>query len=802
MKKREGRRRLAAAALALTAAVWCAVPAVAASPAPLRGALDRSFGDSGRVISDLGPGFVSSRFTGLVRQPDGKLVLSGGIDLFKGIVERRQPDGSLDPEFGQGGIVQVAKTSSLRGLELDPEGRIVVGVGSGSACGGGTVRRLLPTGELDRSFGKDGLSDPVAVSVRGIALDAAGRVLVAGPVPVSACGKNIPPFDVGVARLAADGHVDRSFGEEGVVRLERTSESQTYAADVAVRPDGTILVAGNQSLFALAEDGKPAPGFGTDGAVAAAGSPKLVLALADGGALTAGSKGNSDFEACCRSAGDYLISRYRPDGSLDPAFGVGGTAALDVGEVDDPRALALAPDGDVLMTGTSEEDKCAGACSPIAVLARFERSGALDSGFGSGGWAQLPSTGEPGSYGFDPSLPGLAVAPGGQILAAGGGGGYADAFLLARGPGGAPDAGFGGGGMVTEPVAHPSGTRATGVAIAAGKILVSATSNTGAHFERGIILPSPPSGGFGQGFARADHIGSLWAGEGGYVYSLGGNRVSRFDGNGRPDLGYGSEGAARLPRGFHPIALEAGSGSRVLLAGRVEDRPGLAAVELDASGQPAASFGRRGLALVRFGRRAESEARSLTIDSSGRTVLLGRSGSRSVAARLLPDGRLDRRFGDRGRLRGLPFAGGSESAVTAQPSGGILLSARSAGRGAPLLILRLTAAGSRDRSFGRGGSVRVDTPAPSLSLFATRRQILLVSALWKGGAGGVVLRAFAPDGTADRSFGHRGAAVYTEGPRRFFRPAAAALTTTGRIVVAATKGKVSGGADVELLRFR
>ncbi len=800
-------------------AVGCALAALLLVPsvgvaAPLRGILDRSLGGDGRVFSDLGHALVSSQFTAMVRQPDGKLVLTGTLGRWGQVqvVERRVPGGTLDEGFGDGGIARIPKARAVRGLAVRGDGRILIGAPEeGDVCGDSTVRSLLPTGAPDQSFGSGGVSATVPLTVRYLALDAYGGILVAGRAAYRPCGKSVPPTEMAVARFGADGHLDRGFGDEGMVRFHAEGEEQSFSTGLAVREDGTILVAGSHHLLGLTPTGALAPGFGTGGVARAVGSPKALLALPGGGALVAGSNSNSYFESCCRERGDFMVSRYRPDGGLDPSFGNNGTVSLDLDQVDDASALALAPDGSIVLAGGTSPAECSRAeCPATPILARFTADGAVDPVFGPSGWIPVEIPDEPGGYGFEPQLPALAIAPDGQLIAMGGAGGHSDAFILARNADGRPDPRFGSAGAVVERRTQPSTTQVDGLGItSSGEILVSAWSTVGTHRQRAILLHTKPDGGFdpsvdpGEGFVENEAGAPIWVVNGDRAYSLRRRRVIRFNDSGRLDRGYGSDGAARLPSAFRAVALDVRHDGGAVAVGRLAGGQEIAAFELTPGGLPDRGFGHDGLSIVGFGGTAATEARSVGVDSSGRVLLLGRSGAESIAARLLPDGRLDRGFAQRGRLRHLPFSGLGETGIAFQRGGGILLAGRAPERGhPPLLIQRLRADGSRDRSFGHAGRIRIGAGGPGLSLFASRRQILLVSARWPGSAGGVVLRAYGPDGAVDRRFGHGGITVVAVRSPRYFRPVAAARQPGGRIVVAATVGRIGEASDVELLRFR
>src|SRR5438105_496196 len=63
-------------------------------------------------------------------------------------------------------------------------------------------------------------------------------------------------------------------------------------------------------------------------------------------------------------------------GDLDPSFGTGGGAVLDLGAADRANAEVVQPDGKIVLAGTSGAD---------FAIARLNPDGSLDSSFGAAG---------------------------------------------------------------------------------------------------------------------------------------------------------------------------------------------------------------------------------------------------------------------------------------------------------------------------------------------------------------------------------------------------------------------------------
>jgi uncharacterized delta-60 repeat protein len=130
------------------------------------------------------------------------------------------------------------------------------------------------------------------------------------------------------AYAANDGALDASFDGDGIVTTDFGNADLAYA--VATQSDDKILVAGYTQI-------------------------------------------GQSF--------DFVLARYLPDGSLDTSFGASGKAITDFfGEVEHASAIAVQPDGKIVVTGLAYHDD-----NIDFALARYTVSGALDVDFGGDG---------------------------------------------------------------------------------------------------------------------------------------------------------------------------------------------------------------------------------------------------------------------------------------------------------------------------------------------------------------------------------------------------------------------------------
>ncbi|SDG81329.1 hypothetical protein [Pseudomonas thivervalensis] len=202
-----------------------------------------------------------------------------------------------------------------------------------------------------------------ATSVRGVALQADGKVLVFGEH-----SRNAPASSIYVMRLDATGRLDTSFNAgKGFMTVPNLSYANANA--LAVREsDGAIVVAGDSLLhldqglvkhglmFVLSRDGFLDFAFNS-------GQPlfsKLVdeghnwlrcAWQADGSIVVAGTVGSRDFyvETGVTKA---LTARLRSDGSLDLTFnGSGFVLFNEEGYLATVEDMALMPDGRIVVSG-------------------------------------------------------------------------------------------------------------------------------------------------------------------------------------------------------------------------------------------------------------------------------------------------------------------------------------------------------------------------------------------------------------------------------------------------------------------
>jgi uncharacterized delta-60 repeat protein len=392
------------AALALMIAAALAPGTALARP----GALDRSFGDNGRVVTRTslgGAGWLNARLD-LAEGPDGTIVAAAGDSVF-----RYLPDGALDPTFGEAGRTTIA--TEFEGMPF---------------------------------------------SLHAVAVDSQGRIYALGEVeiadvkaPTSYMGAWIHPPLAAVARYTADGRLDTSYASGKGYLLTDLGQPATYGSAVSYRSALTSLAAGRidtaDNLVATASIGgfpcsvghselsmfrrlivRLTPDGGLDPSFGGGSGTETIAALDAIGATALSTAGEIAFAGRratnCGKDTVYRLGRLSADGALDPRFGREGLRPLPAEAV----AISLDRFGRTIVL------------LPGRRLLRLTPAGRADRRFGRKGHAYL-------------SLPGanpnsVIVEPSGRILLTGGS--FPHSFAVTRLNGrGYPDRHFGRRGLAT-----------------------------------------------------------------------------------------------------------------------------------------------------------------------------------------------------------------------------------------------------------------------------------------------------------------------------------------------------------------
>jgi uncharacterized delta-60 repeat protein len=391
---------LARSLLMMSVIAACLTFSTAGSALAGAGALDTSYGQAGAAIADFGTfqnGAVVDQAFGnaMVVQPDGKVIVVGtGLDQFGQtndiVTARFTTSGALDPSWGGTGRAQFdfGQNETGYGAVLQPDGKLIVGGDSAGSTGTSKVLaiRVNTDGTSDSTFGSAGVARPefgYDAFGRAIALEPNGAIVIVGYALISGTYYSI------AARLNnPQGTPDTSFfgtGRSGTNYPGFDEESMA----LLLEPDGTIATTGSQrangspsapSNFSLTTFTTP----NDDGA------SRIDLGGDDSGAAIAlGSSGTPLIAGTTNVHGTYdlvVAQLLHMDGSgtLDPSFGSGGSAIVDLGGSDSARAMVVQPDGKIVVAGTSTQGSGSTGTSRIGIV-RLLADGQLDPSFGTNG---------------------------------------------------------------------------------------------------------------------------------------------------------------------------------------------------------------------------------------------------------------------------------------------------------------------------------------------------------------------------------------------------------------------------------
>jgi len=394
--------------------------------------LDPTFGSAGTVS-------VDSRSGQIAVQPDGKVVvtaLAGDVNNYAFALARYNADGSPDLAFGRDGtgriVTDVTPVSDHpAAVAIAPGGQILVAgtngdFGTSSTAGDFLLVRYTPDGLLDNAFGNGGV---VVTDVAGnqdivseLLPQPDGKVVLAGYDTVGFQGLASPGRIV-LARYGADGSLDGSFGSGGIVLTDFPDSPSDRAQDAALQPDGGIVVLARiATSFASSYDalirytaaGVPDATFG--GGPVPAGGVGVVVAPGGRILVRGGAASPSDDS-------DFAVFAFNPDGSVDRTFGRRGQTQTNFGTSSESGAgargasdvadmLAVAPDGSILVAGTSDALPAVAPGATRLALARYDADGKPDLRFGDRGRILA-------AFGPDQSrVTGLAVDVAGNVVAA------------------------------------------------------------------------------------------------------------------------------------------------------------------------------------------------------------------------------------------------------------------------------------------------------------------------------------------------------------------------------------------------
>lgn len=376
-------------------------------------------------------------------------------------------------------------------------------------------------GDFDTSFSGDGF-DAVRVGSQShegnaIAIQSDGKIVVAGD----------QQNNLILLRYRPNGTLDSTFGGGDGIVVANLSGPDEQATDMAIQPDGKIIIIGtsDEAKLIMARynpNGTLDTTFATNGKYAKSVLPGG-FTLSGGIALLPSGK----FIVCgsffddARNQYDFFIARFNANGKIDKTFGGGDGIVLTdfADEWDFGRDIVRQSDGKLVVVGGAN----VGAFTALAVV-RYNANGTLDTTFGGGDGKFNAGV---ASYGAK-----VKALSGGKLLI---GGNVNNDFLLVQMlENGDPDPAFGGGDGV-------------------------ATHNFGATSDSLIDLARLPGGNIVAVGRASDATENI--------------AIARFTGAGVLDLSFSEDGQILLTQGEtynsgNAVAIQ--PDGKIIFTGRME----------------------------------------------------------------------------------------------------------------------------------------------------------------------------------------------------------------------------------------
>lgn len=732
------------------------------------GTPDRTFGGFGQDGGVVSVPFPGNRIAAAAAQANGRIVVAGSnADDF--VIARYLPDGRLDPDFGNAGVVTVdiaGGPDSAEALELRGDGTIIV---AGAATVGASLDfalvKLNSDGIRDSAFNAptldfNGRDDrPAAIYLHGD-----GKIVVGGSVEESDCPSRPCNTNFGLARYFDDGRLDTRFGAQGRAETDLGDDedllSLAYLPSKPGVTSGYVAVGArrlNQQpahlLVKYTEQGRPDTSFGTDGLRYGPSPERLEhVIIADNAIVAAGTANN-----------DFALLQLDHSGTPRPEAGEGGLSRVDLGASDAAHLLRFLDTRDqaILAVGVSGSRLAQASFNPRGLIP----GSLVTTEIGPGELRALTLV-------QVPELRWLTVASLTQTSGV-------RLVLVRHFLDGSPDAG----GRQASDFGPAYGVRAgqsDDRAVAAafqsdGRLIIAGISTFEGLTTMALArytTDGAPDPSFGQDGLRIagprDYYleveGLAVQADGGIVVAGNvdaGAFVARFTTNGDLDQRFGGGYVTLEGMSTYDLAVQR-DGKIVIAGSTVGNRMTLTLARFDAQGRLDPGFGSGGRLTATIGQ--SSVASALTVQPDGKILVAGYtqisqdSSLDTLLVRYNPDGTPDRSFGADGVV--ITDMGENEALLTLAllPDGRIATGGFSLERG--MVLARYTADGALDPSFDGDGKLILQLGADQgvWDLVVDGDGLLVAACELNRESNGLLLR-FTASGTLDPNFGTAGRVI-------------------------------------------
>ena len=345
------------------------------------GSLDPTFGRNGVTVTPLAN--TEQTFNSmLLLNGDKILVFEGGTTLLQ-----YTSNGALDTTFGNGGVA-VLSTPISSSLAVQPNGQIVIGRFVFSASGGFElgVERLNANGSLDTNFGSGGVA-VVSLGTRDPS-GAGSAVLIETNGDIVVGTQLVPtgrrePTQTALARFTSTGALDISFGTQGL-SIQTPPSGCSALAELST---GELLVVDAFLIAQYTANGSAEPKVTGGTIVARSQSSSVFVPIFEaGGDYLFGFEVFVGQESRGHDSSAQVLRFSETGAQLDNVLfhyvGNGGSGIEAI-----VRAVAVQANGDIVAVGSQTTFSQSGqtVVNGLARLKLQNVSLVLDPTFGSGG---------------------------------------------------------------------------------------------------------------------------------------------------------------------------------------------------------------------------------------------------------------------------------------------------------------------------------------------------------------------------------------------------------------------------------
>ncbi len=350
------------------------------------------------------------------------------------LLMRHNTDGTIDTSYGENGYVHLAPMSNTNFFSFDSkivenDNMLLLAYTYGNNGGNMCLLKVDSNGNLVTSFGNNGYvtynkqAGWTLVS-RSLAIQDDGKILVGGEY-----GEN--DYGSCILRFTADGQLDTTFGDNGMVLHESYGpdgyQVMAVGESIAVGPDGRIYLCGwevtpdqgwgspySSKIICVDQNGDFVTTFGDNGVWEYSFSEVIdfinACKVMDDGKLLIAGAAETYNEVQGEPIYSIFVARLNPDGTFDDTFGNNGFTMVQYIENSYNTCLemAVADNGEIYLAGYVWEDL------KDMLISAFNADGTLNVDFADNGFDHISFGGDKTSCATD-----IAIQDDGKLVAVG-----------------------------------------------------------------------------------------------------------------------------------------------------------------------------------------------------------------------------------------------------------------------------------------------------------------------------------------------------------------------------------------------